>query len=70
MITRHIYRALILSVGLLTLQACGQSGDLYLPGEAPPSQLPPVKASPSPTAEPTPAPAPQSSTRPEPETTP
>jgi len=64
MITRPIRRLLTLSACLLALQGCGQSGDLYLPGEAPPSQRPPVKVSPSPTITPTPA------TRPRPETTP
>ena len=35
MITRPIRRLLTLSACLLALQGCGQSGDLYLPGEAP-----------------------------------
>lgn len=58
MITRPFCRALIIMACLGGLQACGQSGDLYLPGEGPPSQLPPTNGTtrPSPTPEPTPRP--------------
>lgn len=59
MITRPFRTALTVLLGSLALAACGQSGDLYLPGEAPASQQPPVQTRPSPTAAPEPTPRPE-----------